>query len=220
MFFLVLHAWILILLISTTVLALMTVGRHAPLPHRLLKWLNIFNLLIEIAAIVLAERYHNNQWLLNLAEIVETLLLLLIFYLAAVHPVTRWINRGLLWLLPVGVAVSYILHPGILRVNIFSMIFFLFAQLLCTGVFLVDGLARTDEHTFFDDPLSWTAAGIALHTFTSAIGYGMWDFILKGHDGFYNMEVFVANGAFYGGIIITFIHLRKIKRQEAVNPYL
>jgi hypothetical protein len=218
--FLVTHAWILILLITTLVLAFAAVRRSAPLPHRLLKWLIVINLFIEVGAVYLAYRYHNNHWFLNITEVAEPWMLLLIFYLGAVHPITRRINRTILWLMPAGVAVSYAKQPGILVVNTHVLVFYLFSELVSTCVFLIDGLLRSDDHTFFQDPLSWTAAGIALHCFVTTVYYGLWNFLDSWPEKYFDISMLVANGLFYAGIIITFTRIRKIDRRKEAQPII
>jgi len=216
--FLISHAWEDLLLITTVILAFRALKRSSSFPYHVLLWGILATLPVEAFSIVLAYRYHNNQWLLNLWGPLECLCVLLVFYSAAGHPVARRINKILLYLLPAGVILTFGIESSFFNMNLSGMQFYMFCELISTCVFLVDGLVRSEDHRFFQHPLSWTAVGIALHCLISALCYGMWKFVVEWPAKFYIAAMFMANGVYYIGMIITFIHLRKIDwRTSRIN---
>jgi hypothetical protein len=209
--FIISHAWEDLLIIATVILAFRTLKRTSPFPYHVLAWMTLASLPVDAASIVLARRYHDNSWLFNVWEPLECLYVLLVFYSATVHRVTRRINRTLLYLLPVGTIITFGLQPHFLKMNLYGLQFYLFCDLISTCVFLVDGLVRSEDAAFFQHPLSWTAAGIALHCIISLLCYGMWKFVVE-WPTFYIIAMFMANGVFFIGTMLTFIHLRKASR--------
>ena len=208
------HVWEYILLITTVILAFRALKRSSPFPYHVLAWMTLASLPVDIISVVLAYRYHNNHWLYNLWNPLECLYVLLVFYSAAIHAVARRINKILLCLLPVGIIITFSVQPHFFQSNIYGMQFYFFCELISTCVFLIDGLVRSEDHTIFRHPLSWTAVGIALHCIVSLLCYGMWKYMLQWPMGYYIGAMFVANGLFYMGTMVTFVRLRKNDRRK------
>jgi hypothetical protein len=214
------HLWDFTLLITTVTLAFAALKRSSPFPYHVLAWMTLATLPVETASVMIAHYYHNNHWLYNLWNPLECLYVLLVFYSGATHPVARRINKVLLCLLPAGIIIAFGVQPHFLKINIYALHFYFFCELICTCVFLIDGLVRSEDHTFFQHPLSWTAVGVALHCLISILCYGMWKFMLQWPMNYYAGAMIIANALFYIGTMITFIQLRKTDRRKAVHPIL
>jgi hypothetical protein len=180
-------------------------------PFQMLAWLPLVTLPVEILGWWMALKYHRNHWLYNCWLPLECCWILLIFYIAAGHPITKRLIGWLLVLMPVGMLASYFISFSVLFINVYAMLFYLFWQLIGGCIFLTDCLLSSEDASIFRHPLSWMAACTILCACMFILSHGTWILKLSVSQPFYELMISIANTLLYGGMILTFIMLRRRK---------
>ncbi len=189
--------------------------RHGwPAPFKWLVFLGGLTFLVEIAGHIMWTKYQlYNNWLYNLFLPIQCSFFLLFFYATSYHRKVKKVIVGLMIIMLVGIVISYSYHQSFYMLNSYASTLYLLLMLIASCLFYVDAIINDLEISMIKQPAFWVAVGLLFFTVVFILLFALWAVNIKipHYKVVLKYSIIAANTFLYGGLIVSFICLNKIK---------
>lgn len=201
-----------LLLMACVFIGCLFLRRSFPLEYKLMVILSGLTLLVESMVVYFFFSHAHKPWIYNFFGPVECAFIVYIFYRASTHQAVRRLHVFLLFLLPVGIGISYWMYSDLFRINDKVILYCIFTNLIAACSYLADILLNKTDVPMVRYPFFWMAAGMLLFCCSYVMVPALLNYLRIIPVGYSMLYSLLANTFMYSGFIACFVCFRRLTR--------